>query len=229
MFDEQQRQLIERLHREAKEKARVEEQLRQQATKLGNPISLKSVPISKPLIGLLWVQIGFYIVELLAYFSVSNSEFLLVPEIIIFFIQTVIFLVWIHHIHTDLKEIFGNYPITPKGAVVRYIFPVIFWGIWNTLSTFANRFQQEGGDLSRIAEKVRTLALWSYVFLIISLTRLPYELSNALNTSGETTPENSPLISFLDIFISIGVTTVDLLIVQTMMRVVKQKAKRQEL
>jgi hypothetical protein len=57
---------------------------------------------------------------------------------------------WIYHLHKDLRQCYGSYPIDPWKAVIRFIVPIYnIWGIWKTLMTIARHFKVEGGHLRR--------------------------------------------------------------------------------
>lgn len=57
---------------------------------------------------------------------------------------------WLYHLHKDLHQYYGSYPITSWKAVIRLIVPIYnIWGIWNTLMTIARHFKVEGGRLRR--------------------------------------------------------------------------------
>jgi hypothetical protein len=164
-----------------------------------------------------------------AYNQLSTvGNLLLIPADILGWIEPVIFFVWIHLIHADLRDVLGYYPITPGGAVVRYLVPIYnVWGIWNTLSTFANTFQHEGGNLTRMAEKVRSLIPWLYLFMTIYLVSIFLAVTSIIGKTVNPTIGVSPLLLVFVAAISLGGTIVDLLLVLTMTQAIAQKAKRE--
>ncbi|MDR9896391.1 serine/threonine protein kinase [Aetokthonos hydrillicola Thurmond2011] len=235
-FFEKQRQEIERQHHKTKAKARerVEHLRRQQVERptrkqkviqWHNPTNLKSLAISKLLISLLLVMIGFDSVDVFTSLIGLSKDFLDTFKYVIFFIEKTIFFVWIYRFHADLKNIFYDYPITPIGAVFRYLFPISFWGIWDTLSTFARRFKGESGNLTFFVQKMRLLTICLYIFISISLTST---LSDILKIYHQTTTEISSISTFLPFFcllINSGKNVVDLLLLEIMMQAITKKVK----
>lgn len=84
-------------------------------------------------------------------------------------VMTVVFLVWIHRLHQDLRQRFPDYPITPGQAVARMAIPLYnLWGIYSVYGTLATRLQAEGGPLAALGARLRSTIPWLYVFWISS-------------------------------------------------------------
>jgi hypothetical protein len=81
----------------------------------------------------------------------------------------IVTLVWLHRLHAQLKVLFKNYPVTPWGAIARYIIPFYsFWGIWNLFSTLAQKLKSQTGDLVRYGSSLKRWLPWLYISLIAS-------------------------------------------------------------
>jgi Domain of unknown function (DUF4328) len=196
--------------------------------------SLKSAAVSSFLVRLLWVLVGVGIIStfftLLAVIAqplyqmlASVDGLLSIISLLISVISIIIFLIWLHRIHADLKHLFPEYPITPGGAIARFLIPIYsLWGIANTLSTFAEKFQVEGGDLTSSSEQVKSLIAPLYGFMIGSraLSRIVFEAAK--------NPEDKfmPVWLLLSCFFDLGFTIVLLQLTKTMRTAVTQKAKR---
>ncbi|MCF2147031.1 DUF4328 domain-containing protein [Desmonostoc muscorum LEGE 12446] len=202
---------------------------------LNDAESLKSAGVGKLLVRLLWLVLGIGLVstlfsllqviaqpiyQLLAFFDGLVS----IVSLIVGLISMIVFLIWLHRLHADLKNLFQEYPITPGGAIARFLIPIYsLWGMANTLSTFADRFQGEGGDLTSLSEKVRSLIAPLYGFIIGS---------NALNRIAFTEAAKNPEDKFLPIWfllsciLDLGLTAILLQLAKTMRTAITQKAKR---
>ncbi|GIO22254.1 hypothetical protein [Oceanobacillus sp. J11TS1] len=67
--------------------------------------------------------------------SISNS--------VIWFITCIIYLIWIYKVHTDLRLLNPDYPITPLGSIARIIIPFYnLYGLWNIFSTMSRYFEE---------------------------------------------------------------------------------------
>lgn len=81
----------------------------------------------------------------------------------------IITLIWLHRLHAQLKVLFKNYPISPWGAIVRYIIPFYsLWGIWNLFSTLAQKLKSQTGELVRWGSSLKRWLPWLYISLIAS-------------------------------------------------------------
>jgi hypothetical protein len=132
-------------------------------------------------------------------------------------------MIWLYRLHADLRDIFKEYPITPGGAIARFLIPIYsLWGIANTLSTFADRFKGEGEDLTRLSEQVRSLIGPLYGFMIGS---------NLLNRLAFTEVVKNPEDKFLPFWflfsciLDLGLTAILLQLAKTMQTAITQKAK----
>ncbi|WP_407883352.1 hypothetical protein [Scytonema sp. NUACC26] len=131
------------------------------------------------------------------------------------------FLVWLHRFHADLKEVFPEYPITPWGAIARFVIPFYsLWGIWKTLSTFADRLLPEGGDLTSLSHQLRSCIPFLYAFTIISNT-----LGRIILSSNSREPV-SPWLSFLASTVEVGLVLTLLQLTKIMQSALTQKTKR---
>ncbi|HLO48999.1 MAG TPA: hypothetical protein VK211_11335, partial [Kamptonema sp.] len=138
-------------------------------------------------------------------------------------IMLVLLLVWLYRLHVDLKVLFNDYPITPGGAVARFLIPIYsIWGIWNALSTFAKTFNQEGGDLAKLVEPLNPL-IGGFYALTVASNRLNIELSRTPIENPET--ENLGLVLLANAA-DLGVSVVLLAIVKIMSSAVVAKARQ---
>ncbi|QMS87974.1 DUF4328 domain-containing protein [Nostoc edaphicum CCNP1411] len=197
--------------------------------------SLKSAGVGRLLVRLLWMLLGFGIAStLLSLLEViakplyqllaSLDALVSIISLFISLISIIVFFVWLYRLHADLKNLFKEYPITPGGAIARFLIPIYsIWGIANTLSTFADRFKAEGDDLTRLSEQVRLLIGPLYGFMIGSnlVTRM------ALTESFKN-PENQflPFWFLLSCILDLGFSATLLQLTKTMRTAITQKAKR---
>ncbi|WP_414567373.1 DUF4328 domain-containing protein [Nostoc sp. CCY 9925] len=202
---------------------------------LNDAESLKSASVGRFLVRLLWVVLGIGLVstlfsllqviaqpvyQLLAFLDGLVS----IVSLIVGVVSIIVFLVWLHRLHADLKNLFHEYPISPGGAIARFLIPIYsLWGIANTLSTFADRFKGEGGDLTSLSEKVRSLIAPLYGFMIGSnaVGRIAF-------TQAAKNPEDKflPIWFLLSCILDVGLTTILLQLAKTMRTAITQKAKR---
>ncbi|MBN3879203.1 MULTISPECIES: DUF4328 domain-containing protein [unclassified Nostoc] len=197
--------------------------------------SLKSASVGRLLVRLLWVLLGFGIAStLLSLLEViakplyqllaSLDALISVVTLLFSLISIIVFLIWLYRLHADLKNIFKEYPITPGGAIARFLIPIYsLWGIANTLSTFADRFKLEGGELTRLSEEVRMSIGPLYGFMMGSnfVNRIAFQEA-AKNPQDQFLPFWFLFSGILDL----GFTFTLLLLAKTMRTAVTQKAKR---
>lgn len=75
-------------------------------------------------------------------------------------------LVWLHRVHGYLRTHLPDYPITPWGAVARFVIPFYsFWGIWNTLNTLAQRLKVQEAKLAHLGTSLSRWIPWLYITL----------------------------------------------------------------
>ncbi|MBF2006589.1 MAG: hypothetical protein IGS49_14255 [Chlorogloeopsis fritschii C42_A2020_084] len=98
------------------------------------------------------------------------------------------------------------------------------WGVWNTLSTFRESFHKEGGDLTSLSEKLKTLIPLLYAFTASSnvLGRLVFS-----NVSKNPQGQIPPLLLLISCIVDVGLAFVLLELVKTMRTAIAQKAKRE--
>ena len=73
-------------------------------------------------------------------------------------------LVWLHRIHASLHNLMGRYPISPRGAVLRFLLPIYnIWGIGRTCLSLANRLAQS--QLKQPSRLLQRLTVWLYLSL----------------------------------------------------------------
>lgn len=197
-------------------------------------ISLKSAGVGRLLVRLLWVLLGFGVastlLSLLALIAqpvyqllASLDGLVSIVSLFISLISIIVFLIWLYRLHADLRNIFNEYPITPGGAIARFLIPIYsIWGIYNTLSTFAEKFKLEGGNLERLSEQVRSLIGPLYGFMIGR---------NVLNRVIITETAKNPQDTFLPFWflfsciLDLGVAVTLLQLAKTMGTAITQKAK----
>ncbi len=195
---------------------------------------LKSHGVSRLLMPFAWANVSLNIVSLIfSLFKVivptikvslqGLQQILAIVSIPVFLIFLVLFLVWLYRLHVDLKVLFNDYPITPGGAIARFIIPIYsIWGMWNALSTFANRFNQEGGELAKCAEYINPLIGGLY-----SLTITSNMLNRELSKMQTENPEIEPLwLLLLNDLVGLGLSFILLLMVKTMSSAVVAKARQ---
>lgn len=62
----------------------------------------------------------------------------------------IVILIWLYRLHASLRITERNYPISPWGAIARFIIPFYsFWGIWNIFATLAQQFKLQGSQQMR--------------------------------------------------------------------------------
>ncbi|MEJ6480266.1 DUF4328 domain-containing protein [Nostoc punctiforme UO1] len=197
-------------------------------------ISLKSAGIGRLLVRLLWVLLGFGVastllslLQLIAkplYQLLTSLDALISIVTLLFSLTSIIvFMIWLYRLHADLRDIFKEYPITPGGAIARFLIPIYsLWGIANTLSTFADRFKGEGEDLTRLSEQVRSLIGPLYGCMIGSnlVNRLAF-------TEAVKNPEDKflPFWFLFSCILDLGFTAILLQLAKTMRTAITQKAK----
>ncbi|WP_392479160.1 DUF4328 domain-containing protein [Nostoc sp. C110] len=197
-------------------------------------ISLKSAGVGRLLVRLLWVLLGFGVAStLLSLLQViakplyellaSLDALLSIVTLLFSLISIIVFMIWLYRLHADLKDIFKEYPITPGGAIARFLIPIYsLWGIANTLSTFADRFKGEGEDLTRLSEQVRSLIGPLYGCMIGSnlVNRLAF-------TEAVKNPEDKflPFWFLFSCILDLGLTAILLQLAKTMQTAITQKAK----
>ena len=197
-------------------------------------ISLKSAGVGRLLVRLLWVLLGFGVAStLLSLLQViakplyellaSLDALLSIVTLLFSLISIIVFMIWLYRLHADLKDIFKEYPITPGGAIARFLIPIYsLWGIANTLSTFADRFKGEGEDLTRLSEQVRSLIGPLYGCMIGSnlVNRLAF-------TEAVKNPEDKflPFWFLFSCILDLGLTAILLQLAKTMRTAITQKAK----
>jgi hypothetical protein len=195
---------------------------------------LKSHRVSRLLIQFAWANVSLNIISVILSSLkaiAANIEaplqglqqILLIVTIPVALIFFVLFLVWLYRLHVDLKVLFNDYPITPGGAMARFLIPIYsIWGIWNALSTFANRFNQEGGELAKCAEYMNP-TIGGLYFLTITSNMLNREYSRIQRES----PEIEPLWLFLlNDVVALGLSCLLLLMVKSMSSAVVAKARQ---
>ncbi|MBN3872748.1 MAG: DUF4328 domain-containing protein [Nostoc sp. JL33] len=197
--------------------------------------SLKSAGVGRLLVRLLWVLLGFGIASTLLsllqviaqplYQLLASLDALISIVTLLFSLTSIIvFMIWLYRLHADLRNLFKEYPITPGGAIARFLIPIYsLWGIANTLSTFADRFKVEGDDFTRLSEQVRSLISPLYGFMIGS---------NVLNRIAFQEAAKNPQDKFLPFWflfsciLGLGITAILLQLAKTMQTAITQKAKR---
>ncbi|MFN6515984.1 MAG: DUF4328 domain-containing protein [Nostoc sp. CreGUA01] len=202
---------------------------------LNDAESLKSAGVGRLLVRILWVVLGigllstlFSLLQVIAqpvYQLLALLDGMVsIISLILGVTSVIVFLVWLHRLHADLKNLFHEYPISPGGAIARFIIPLYsLWGIANTLSTFADRFKGEGGDLTSLSEKVRSLIAPLYGLMIGSnaVGRIAF-------TQAAKNPEDKflPVWFLLSCILDVGLTAILLQLAKTMQTAITQKAKR---
>ncbi|KYC36149.1 hypothetical protein WA1_41155 [Scytonema hofmannii PCC 7110] len=135
--------------------------------------------------------------------------------------SSLVFLVWLHRFHADLKDVFSEYPITPWGAIARFVIPFYsLWGIWKTLSTFADRLLPEGGDLTSLSHQLRSCIPLLYAFTIISNTL------GRIILNSNSQEQVSPWVSFSASAVEVCLVMTLLQLTKTMQTALAQKTKR---
>jgi hypothetical protein len=202
---------------------------------LNDAESLKSAGVGRLLVRLLSVVLGvglvstlFSLLQVIAQPLYQLLAFLdgliSIISLILGVTSVIVFLIWLHRLHADLKNLFQEYPISPGGAIARFLIPIYsLWGIANTLSTFADRFKGEGGDLTSLSEKVRSLIAPLYGLMIGSNT-----VGRIAFTEAAKNPNDKflPVWFLLSCILDVGLTAILLQLAKTMRTAITQKAKR---
>lgn len=198
--------------------------------------TLKSIGIGKIFLKLLWLRLGLSIASTV--FSLVRGQAepfdisiaVLIYKLLLNILEitvltsVVLFFIWLYRIHVDLKYLFDSYPVTPGGAIAKFLIPIYnIWGVANVLSTFANKFKLEGADLNSLGKKVSYLIIPLYVLTFSSnaIGRLmPIEITNNPNSA------SLPFLYLLSGAVNAGLVYVLILVTQAMQKAVAQKAKR---
>lgn len=103
---------------------------------------------------------------------VSIADFLFTPldriGLWINLIAIVLFLCWLHRLHASLRMLYNTYPISPAGAVARFVLPIYnLWGIGNTCFTLARRLASSA-NLNRASYLIRRLTVWLYLLMLLT-------------------------------------------------------------
>lgn len=103
---------------------------------------------------------------------VNIADFLFTPlgpwSLWITLITTLLFLLWIYRLHHNLRELFHPYPISPGGAVLRFVLPLYnLWGIGNTFFTLARHLKTRSHQITS-SRTIRRLTLWLYGLLLLT-------------------------------------------------------------
>ncbi|CBN58694.1 MULTISPECIES: DUF4328 domain-containing protein [Kamptonema] len=197
---------------------------------------LKSQGVSRLLTQFLWANLSLAIISLI--FSLLKviaptisealqglQEILLFVALFIGLVALVLWLVWLYRLHVDLKVLFKDYPITPGGALARFLIPIYsFWGIWNTLSTFGNTFKQEGGELVKWAEQLDPL-IGGFYALTIGSNILNREMSRMQRQNSEI----EPLWFLVSDIVSVFLSVVVLQMVKVMKSAIAEKARQPQI
>ncbi|MFD1019811.1 hypothetical protein [Thalassobacillus hwangdonensis] len=62
---------------------------------------------------------------------------------VFYFIQGILFLIWLYKVHKDLNAMDSYYPVSPWGSFARVIVPVYnLYGLWNVYATMYRHFKQ---------------------------------------------------------------------------------------
>jgi hypothetical protein len=78
-----------------------------------------------------------------------------------------LFLLWLHRLHLSLPQLLGAYPISPLGAVMRFVLPLYHvWGIGNVCLTLAKRLSTPANQVR--CYRLRRLTGWLYLLLFIA-------------------------------------------------------------
>ncbi|MCA0987330.1 hypothetical protein [Guptibacillus algicola] len=81
-------------------------------------------------------------------------------------IYTIIYLVWLHKVHNDLREMDSSYPITPGGALARVMVPFYnLYGLWNVYATMATHFKESASS----HEAGKKLAIYTPIYYFLYL------------------------------------------------------------
>lgn len=191
--------------------------------------SLKSTGVCKFLIYLYWISLGlivsfslFSLIELLLPSVFQNIDLInslfISSRRIVRLITFVIFMIWIYRIHVDVKNFFTDYPITPGGALARFIIPFYnIWGIWNTLFTFAERFSRESKDIKKLSDYLKTLIPFIYGFTFFA---------NALSRFLQAVEQMNSIFFLVICLLDISLNIAFLELVKTMGKTITQQAKR---
>lgn len=197
---------------------------------------LKSQGVSRLLMQFLWANLSLAIISLI--FSLVKviaptisealqglQEILLFVALFIGLVALVLWLVWLYRLHVDLKVLFKDYPITPGGAIARFLIPIYsFWGIWNTLSTFGNTFKQEGGEFTQWAEQLDPL-IGGFYALTIGSNILNREMSRMQRQNSEIEPFWFLVSDVVSVFLSFVV----LQMVKVMKSAIAEKARQPQI
>lgn len=106
----------------------------------------------------------------------------------LYYIDVVIYLIWIYRVHMDLNRLFPRYPRTPGGALSCIMVPVYsLYGVPSVYLTIGTHFQTETSKLRKEGRWVSGLAVPLLILLICA---------NFLNQSVKRMEEPSAALLF---------------------------------
>ncbi|HEY9647410.1 MAG TPA: hypothetical protein V6C88_13615 [Chroococcidiopsis sp.] len=196
------------------------------------PATLKSTGIAGVMMPTLKVRLWFAIASALFSLTEVVLPFVYAPlepldaivaslALLINLITLVMALIWIYRLHVDLRQLYPDYPITPGGALARFMIPFYnIWGIWNTLMTIAGRFKTEDDIIQAAGNRVKANVP---IFYAVSIT------SNILNriTLQQTleNPESvSAVLVLITTLVDVGLSYILIEIARAAIAGINQKA-----
>ncbi|MDG0794034.1 hypothetical protein OMP38_26825 [Cohnella ginsengisoli] len=106
----------------------------------------------------------------------------------LYYIDVVIYLIWIYRVHMDLNRLYPHYPRTPGGALSCIMVPVYsLYGVPSVYLTIGTHFQTEASKLKKEGRWVSGLAVPLLILLICA---------NILNQSVKRMEEPSTALLF---------------------------------
>lgn len=162
-----------------------------------NQVQLRSKGVFKLLRWMLLILLGLLTIlaNLLLFQALFNKQIQLellyssiASLIVLGNITTIIVaLVWLFQVHKDLQTIYPNYPITPAGALRRFLIPFYsLVGIWETVSKIGNHFQLESKTQAS-GNTIQTGVVWLYITSVLSYTLNSLSSAN-LKLEDDSTP-----------------------------------------
>ncbi|MBP1964199.1 hypothetical protein [Paenibacillus aceris] len=140
---------------------------------------LKSKSIASILLLFLWASLSISVISAIfrmfylfgfefyeQYLSTLDNYFSM-SYLFVYYIEIILFLIWLFQLHRDLKGFFDFYPISPWGAIIRMIPIINLWGLWDT---FAN----VGKYIRRYDNKLGNSFYYLIPFLYVSFFGLNY-------------------------------------------------------
>ncbi|MFE5319418.1 hypothetical protein ACFQ88_11995 [Paenibacillus sp. NPDC056579] len=116
-------------------------------------------------------------------YIVSIDSFVSISSLLVYYMEIIIFLVWLFQLHKDMKACFSFYPISPWGAMLRMVPVLNIWGLGDTFTTLGRLIERYD---TRHGKSIK----YSIPFLYITFFGLNY-INKWIGRQGEDVSDGS--------------------------------------